>query len=136
MLDTLLAESVTGTSLRLYDIKNKIAKLRRANLAGQTLIKALLTFLNKFKITKEDKQVKYFMRVQYDSKNRVQNLFFAHPNYFKIIKENPNYIQINATYKCNKFNMPLLHLVGVTSYYTVYDIGFSFIGSENHKHYA
>jgi hypothetical protein len=76
------------------------------------------------------------VRVKYDSDNCVQNLFFAHPNYFKIIKENSNCVQINATYKCNKFNILLLYLVGVTCYYIVYNISFSFIGSKNYKHYA
>jgi hypothetical protein len=137
MLNTLLAESSNNTQLRLYNIKNKVVKLCRLDLAGQTLIKALLTFLDDFKITKENsEQLKYFVRVKYDSDNRVQNLFFAHPNCFKIIKENPNCVQIDATYKCNKFNMLLLYLVGVTCYYTVYNISFGFIGSKNYEHYA
>ena len=137
MLNTLLAESGNNTQLRLYDINNEVAKLRRFNLAGQTPIKALLTFLDDFEITEENSEkLKYFVRVKYDSDNCVQNLFFAHPDCFKIIKENPDCVQINATYKCNKFNMPLLHLVGVTCYHTVYDIGFSFMGGENHEHYA
>ncbi|KAF1938920.1 hypothetical protein EJ02DRAFT_313246, partial [Clathrospora elynae] len=48
MLNTLLAESGNNTQLRLYDIKNEVAKLRRFDLAGQTPIEALLTFLDDF----------------------------------------------------------------------------------------
>jgi hypothetical protein len=59
-----------------------------------------------------------------------------HPNCFKIIKENPNSVQINATYKCNKFNILLLYIVSLTYYYTVFNIAFSFIGREGYKHYA
>ncbi|KAF1940153.1 hypothetical protein EJ02DRAFT_299479, partial [Clathrospora elynae] len=45
MLNTFLAESVTSTNLKLYDINNEVQKLRRFDLAGQTEIEALLSFL-------------------------------------------------------------------------------------------
>jgi hypothetical protein len=32
--------------------------------------------------------------------------------------------------------MPLLHTVGVTCYYTVFDVCFGFMGGEDHKHYG
>jgi hypothetical protein len=136
MLNTLLAEK-DDTNVLLSDIRNEVQKLRRRDLAGQSPIESLFTFLETFEADEGGgDDAKYFVRVQYDSDNRVQNLFFAHPDCFKIIKENPDCVQIDATYKCNKFNMPLLHMVGVTSHHTLYDMCFGFMGGENHKHYA
>jgi hypothetical protein len=136
MLNTFLAESVTGTNLKLYDINNEVQKLRRFDLAGQTEIKALLSFLEAPHMDEQEgAAVKYFMRVQYDDDYRVRNLFFVHPNCFKMIKENPDSVQIDATYKCNKFNMLFLHMVGLTCHHTVYDMAFGFIGGKNHEHY-
>jgi hypothetical protein len=40
-------------------------------------------------------------------------------------------MQINATYKCNKFNMPLLHTISVTYYSTIYNVCFGFIGGKD-----
>jgi hypothetical protein len=65
----------------------------------------------------------------------VQTLFFVHPNSFKIIKENLNIILINATYKYNKFNIPLLHIISTTYYYTIYNVAFSFIAREDARYY-
>jgi hypothetical protein len=135
MLNTLIAEN-NRVTVRLSDVRNEIQKLRRVELAGQTPIESLLHFLETFKNDDGGDEVKYFVRVQYDNDNQVKNLFFAHPDCFKIIKENPDCIQIDATYKVNKFNMPLLHIVGVTCHHTVYDISFGFMGGEDHAHYA
>jgi hypothetical protein len=137
MLNTLIAENKMLT-LTVKDVCNEVQKLQYWDLAGITPIEALLHFLETFENDAEGggDSVEYFVRVQYDSDRRVKNLFFVHPDCFKMIKENLDCIQIDATYKTNKFYMPLLHIVGVTMHHTVYDIGFAFMGGENHEHYA
>jgi hypothetical protein len=40
-------------------------------------------------------------------------------------------MQINATYKYNKFNIPLLHTISITYYSTIYNVCFSFIESKD-----
>jgi hypothetical protein len=37
--------------------------------------------------------------------------------------------------KCNKFNIPLLHIISATYYYTMYNVAFSFIAREDARHY-
>jgi hypothetical protein len=78
----------------------------------------------------------YFVRVQYDGEHRVKTLFFASPDCNEIIKKNPDSVQIDATYKTNKFNKPLLHIVGITCHHTVYSMAFGFMGGETGEHYA
>ena len=48
-----------------------------------------------------------------------------------MIKENPDVMQIDATYNCNKFDMPLLHTVGVTCHSTIFNVCFGFIGGKD-----
>jgi hypothetical protein len=43
---------------------------------------------------------------------------------------------LDYTYKTNKFNMPLLNVVGITSTYATFNVGFAFLHSENEEAYA
>lgn len=92
----------SNTNVRLHDIKNEVVKLQRAELGGRSLIVALMDHLNNYANEDEGgENVRYFVRADYDSDNRVRNLFLAHPDSLKIIKENPDVIQIDATDKAN-----------------------------------
>jgi hypothetical protein len=127
----------TQSNLKLSDVKNELQKLVRADLAGYSMIEALLDVLAKFKIAEGNgDDAKYWYKVEYDNEGHVRSLFFAHPDSYQIIKENPDVMQIDATYKCNKFDMPLLHTVGVTCHGTIYDVCFGFMGGEDWKHYG
>jgi hypothetical protein len=41
-----------------------------------------------------------------------------------MLKEHPNVVMLDCTYKTNKFNMPFLYIVGVTSIDLTYNIAF------------
>ncbi len=43
---------------------------------------------------------------------------------------------LECTYKTNKFDMPLLNLVGITSTYATFNAGFAFLHTENEEAYA
>lgn len=93
----------------------------------------MLHFLIEY--TDDDRQ-KFFVRVQYTSTQHVRNLFFAHPVCFKTLKANPDVVLLDATYKTNKFNMPLLHVVGTNCRKKTYNICFRFIGGESEQCYG
>jgi len=43
---------------------------------------------------------------------------------------------LNCIYKTNKFDMPLLNVVGITSTYVTFNAGFTFLHAENEEVYA
>jgi hypothetical protein len=55
---------------------------------------------------------------------------------FDVLKVNLDVVQIDATYKNNKFDMPLLHAIGTTCRQKAFDISFSFMCGEEAGHYA
>jgi hypothetical protein len=127
----------TQSTLRLLDVKNEMQKFVQLDLAGRSLIEALIDLLEKFEVTEGGRDdAKYWYKVNYNDAGHVRNLFFAHPDSYQMIKENPDVMQIDATYKCNKFDMPLLHTVGVTCHGNIFDVCFGFMGGEDWKHYG
>jgi hypothetical protein len=117
-------------AIQLRDIKNEIAKLRRSELAGRSLIEALLHFLENFE---DGEGNKYFTKVQFNAAGNLRNPFIAHPVCFELVESNPVVVQIDATYKLNQFDVPLLHAVGVTRREKNYNICFGFMAGEERK---
>ena len=48
-----------------------------------------------------------------DEDNRTRYLFIAHPESLKLAHANPDVVIADCTYQTNKFNMPLLHMIGM-----------------------
>jgi hypothetical protein len=127
----------SGQDIRLHDVHNELAKIRREELGGKTRIQALISFLDTYSSDGSDsEESKYFYRYETDSQDRVWTLFFAHPESFDLIRANPDVVQIDCTYKVNKFDMPLCHFVGVTSRNTTFDISFAFMAGEEQEDYT
>ncbi|CAA9967176.1 MULE transposase domain protein [Pyrenophora teres f. maculata] len=121
----------TGDNVRHYDIANELAKYRRAELGGRTRIQALIEFLEDYSTDSSgNKGTKFYQVVTKDEYNNANIVFFSHPLAFNIIKCNLDVVQIDATYKTNKFNMPLVHFVGITSRDTTFDIAYAFVPNE------
>jgi len=51
--------------------------------------------------------------MQVDEDNRVKAVLFAHPRSLKYLKYYSDVLILDCTYKTNKYNMPLLDIVGV-----------------------
>ena len=67
--------------------------------------------------------------------SKLEALFFVHPTSFKIWREFPHVIIIDATYKTNIYKMPFVEIVGVTSTRKTFCIAFAFISEEKEKNY-
>src|SRR5437660_1379274 len=65
------------------------------------------------------------MREDLDS--RLATLFFSYLYSIEMLKEHPNVILLDYTYKINKFNMPFLYIVSVNSIEKTFNIAFSFL---------
>ncbi|GKA75216.1 FAR1-related sequence 5-like protein [Tanacetum coccineum] len=70
-----------------------------------------------------------------DVTNELKALFFVHPTSFKIWRAFPHVLMIDATYKTNKYNMPFVEIVGVTSTGKTFCIAFAFISEEKMDNY-
>lgn len=70
-----------------------------------------------------------------DVTNELDALFFVHPTSFNIWRAFPHVVIIDATYKTNKYNMPFVEIVGVTSTHKTFCIAFAFISEEKTKNY-
>ncbi|KAL4558334.1 hypothetical protein LXL04_036532 [Taraxacum kok-saghyz] len=67
--------------------------------------------------------------------NELEELFFIHPTSFKMWQAFPYVVLMDATYKTNKYNLPFLEIVGVTSTNKTFSIAFAFMHNEQTSNY-
>ncbi|XP_050889945.1 uncharacterized protein LOC127095276 [Lathyrus oleraceus] len=60
----------------------------------------------------------------------VRDTFWAHPESIKLFNTFLTVLVIDSTYKTNKYRLPLLEIVGVTSMEKTFSVGFVFLESE------
>ena len=68
--------------------------------------------------------------------HHVTRLFFAHRKSIDMMKDFPEVLLMDCTYKTNRFKMPLLDMVGVSSLGTTFHFAFAFLMEENAEDYA
>jgi hypothetical protein len=114
------------TSIIQRTLYNHKAKVRRQLLAGRTPIQALMDDLN---------QSNWFNRSSVDSENKLSRLFFANPISISLVRRFNYVLLLDCTYKTNRFGMPLLNIIGITSCFTSFFCGFAFLKSELEEDY-
>ncbi len=95
---------MTTTLLQLYDIYNLNASFKREQRHGLSANNALIQHL---------KDNKIHFKINTTLENRTSYLFIAYPQSIKLIQTNQDVILVNNIYKTNKFNMLLLHMIGM-----------------------
>jgi hypothetical protein len=86
-----------------------------------------------FQLLEENNYIYHFTT---NSKSgRLENLFFVHPISFEMWRAFPWIIEIDATYKTNLYNLPLVEIVGVTSTSKTFSIAYAFVEYEQEAHY-
>ena len=106
-------------------IYNAIAKIRKDNLAGHSVIQALL----------EELAQGGFMYDILNEGGHLTHLFFAHPLSVKLTQDFPNIFIMDCTYKTNRYKMPLLDIIGISSFNTSFYSGFTFLKGESEEDY-
>jgi hypothetical protein len=109
------------------DIYNRIAATRRDLREGQSSIQALVDQLY---------SEGFWCRVKLDPDNRLTAIFFAHPDSVAYLQCNPDVLLLDCTYKTNKYEMPLLDMVGVDSCQRSFCIAFAFLSGESAEDYS
>ncbi len=66
----------------------------------------------------------------------VDCVFFMHQSSISMCQMFGTVFLLDCTYKTNKFDMPLLNVVGITSTYATFNAGFAFLHMENEEAHA
>jgi len=117
-------ESMTNIK-QVYNERHKFKKAKRGDLTEmQYLISKL-----------EENGYVYYIREKCESKT-VQDIFWTHPTSVKLFNNFPTVLVMDFTYKTNLYRMPLFEIVGVTSTYLTYSVGFAFMTSEKEDNFT
>lgn len=108
------------------DIQNRIAETRREICEGQSAIHALVNQLD---------DEGFWSRIRFDAEGRVISVLFAHPQSLEYLQAYPDILLLDCTYNTNKFNMPLLDMVGVDACQRTFCIAFAFLSGETEDDY-
>ncbi|KAG5551462.1 hypothetical protein RHGRI_009772 [Rhododendron griersonianum] len=117
-------KKLQAVSRTIYNMKNK---LRRENLAGRTTIQALFDELCEGDFT---------FQVAYDQNGCLTHLFIAHPLSITLTKSYTTVFVMDCTYKTNRYKMPLLDIIGVSSFNKSFYSCFAFLEKEGEEDYA
>ncbi|POW08536.1 hypothetical protein PSTT_07447 [Puccinia striiformis] len=126
----LLPEQLRASDNETYatnkTISNLLQKNRRLELDGKTPVEALMCIL---------KQSNWTWDIKVDSSGSVQRLFFAHPGSIHLARVNHHVALLDATYKTNRYKLPLLHIIGQAASNRLFSIGFCFLTYEDNENY-
>jgi hypothetical protein len=115
--------SSMATSRTIY---NTLHSIREERLDGRTPIQALFD-----KLQESDFEFDY----QRDHQNHITHLFFAHRISIALTRTYPVVLLLDCTYKTNRYRMPLLNVVGMTSFNTTFFSCFVFLKDETEADY-
>ncbi|XP_021762921.1 protein FAR1-RELATED SEQUENCE 5-like [Chenopodium quinoa] len=116
--------NLKAISRTLYNVKAKIIK---DGLGGRSMIQALMDELDKGG---------FMYDVECDNEGHVTHLLFSHPRLIELARIYSYTFVMDCTYKTNKYKMPLLDIVGVTSFNTLFFCGFAFLFKEKESDYV
>lgn len=115
-----------NTFVTARDVYSERKKIRRDLLNGRSSIETLLDNLS---------QSEWEHTLSRDSENHVQRLFLIHKNQLKLIKDFPDILMMDCTYRTNKHHMPLLHFIGCSNLHTWFSAAFCFLSQETEADY-
>ncbi|XXG82502.1 hypothetical protein AAC387_Pa10g0434 [Persea americana] len=115
-------------SKSLVKPRNILRTLQERDVHNITMIKSIYNARQKFRVTKivGRSQMQQFMMhleknnyIEYHTSNDatdvIMNLFWAHQAYIQLLRAFPEVLIMDSTYKTNRYRLPLLEIVGVTS---------------------
>ncbi|XP_026431627.1 uncharacterized protein LOC113328842 [Papaver somniferum] len=105
----------------LQQIYNARSTLRRKDFQGKLLMQQLLWLAQKNN---------YACQKKLDDFGHVMHLFIAHPEFLKLALCFPQVLILDCTYKTNKYEMPLMNVVGHTSTKSTFTVVFCFLDDE------
>ncbi len=125
-------------SVIMRDITNERARAKFADLDRDTPITAFFKGLDD-KFSNQPNGDKFFFR--YRTKNNIKtggpltHLFITNSFHTYFLIKNPEILTIDATYKTNRFRMPLINIIGMTSMNRNFYTASIFLAGEKEKDY-
>ncbi|OAV95554.1 hypothetical protein PTTG_26591 [Puccinia triticina 1-1 BBBD Race 1] len=107
-------------------ISNALQKIRREDLDGKSPMAKMLSIL---------KEMNWAWEFKVDASGAVQKIFFAHPGSIHLAQINHHIALLDATYKTNCYDIPLLHIIGQAATNQSFSIAFCFLTHEDNKGY-
>lgn len=127
VVSSLQAKSSGNTLITPAEIYNQKKKLRKERFSTLTPIEVLV------KEFEEDDT--WAANYTTDPERHVNYLFFAYKPAIDLAQRFHDVLLIDATYRTNRYNMPLLHFMGVTSIGTSFTIAWCFMAQETETQY-
>ena len=118
---TLLTRKYKDIVITVKDIQNERARAKRADLKAHTPAEACLNLLD---------EKKFFKHYEVGDDSRIQRLFFTDPESIEHLKIHNEVIMLDCTYQTNKYNIPLLNIIGASSIGKTTQVGLCFISGE------
>ncbi|EXU94735.1 MULE transposase domain protein, partial [Metarhizium robertsii] len=126
-IQTYLRQQNPASLATRQDIYNRIAKVKDDMHEGQSSIHALINQLDR---------EGFWSRVRVDDDQRVTAILFAHPGSLHYLQSYSELLLLDCTYKTNKYQMPLLDMIGVDACRRSFCIAFAFLSGEQEEDYA
>lgn len=115
-----------GSQPLLRDIHNVRTRLRDNWLKGRSPIQGLFDLIL---------ASHWAHRTLTSADGRLLNLFFASPSGIRLARRFPTVLSMDCTYKTNRFNLPLLHIVGTTNTHRSFTVAMCFLSNEKQEQY-
>ena len=110
------------------DIYNALGVIKRRDLSSLTPLQALLQRL--------EASEKWYIAYSMDAWDQLNRLFFAYQPALEWLSKYPDILFIDATYKTNRFNMPLVILTSTTACNKTFYVGFTFLRHKDIEYYG
>ena len=115
-----------GLQVKSKDIYNVRSKIQSTNLGSSTPIEAMFQHMA---------NASYMYFYKQDSLGHITHIFFAHRQSLTLLREYPHLLLMDCMYKTNRFKLPLLNIVRVTSINTTFYVVFCFIKNKTEEDY-
>ncbi|KAI9917081.1 hypothetical protein PsorP6_016852 [Peronosclerospora sorghi] len=109
--------------MSLRNVYNEVARIRKERLGSLSPIEALIIELE------DDKWDSHY------TTDHLNFLFFAPHEAIELAQSCPDVLFINATYRTNRYNMPLIHFLAVMSIGKTFRIAMFFVASKSEPMY-
>src|ERR1044072_752754 len=129
--------------------KRILGSLKDKNPANSTTISQVYGFLKRYRsstrgsLTEMQLLLKKFEGFKYVHFEReepgsdvVRDVFWAHPDSMKLFNTFSYVVIMDCTYKTNRYRIPLLEIVGLTSTHKTFSVDFCYMASESTDHYV
>ncbi|CAL5326713.1 unnamed protein product [Camellia sinensis] len=114
-----------STLKTIYNVRHRNRVVQRA---GRSQMQHLLGELAKYNYIERHRSE--------ESTMTVIDLFWAHPTSLDLFRSFPRILIMDCTYKTNRYRLPLLEIVGVTSTEMTFSVAFAYLQYERVDNYA